>query len=165
MEGRVDYTFRNQIFPDLDQAAIRTKIKRDVALGTVGLFEACRKCAMVELILTPMPLLDRYEIFKDAIWVTLFSDPGQGMKFPRTLRFPDSSVLYLMQLADCLQTRSHPNTRVIQLPRTFTEDDAITVFTEITGQAITPDEYKKLRDDFMLFAQDFAKSAGIRRTS
>lgn len=165
IEGRVYYALRNQIYPELDEATIRANIKRDVALGTVGLLEACRKCAMVELILTPMPLLDRYEIFRDAIWVTLFSDPGQGMKFPRTLRFPASSVLYLMQLADCLQTRSHLNTRVIQLPRMLTEEDAIRIFMEITGQAITHDEYKKLREDFTQFSQDFAKSAGIRRSS
>lgn len=96
IEGRVEYSLRNQLYPGLDEGGIRDRIKHDIALGTVGLFEACRKCALLEVILTPMPLLDRYEIFRDAIWVTLFSDPGQGMRFPRSLRFPASSILYLM---------------------------------------------------------------------
>lgn len=161
IEGRVEYSLRNELYPGLDEGAIREKIKHDIALGAVGLFDACRKCAMLELILTPMPLLDRYEIFRDAIWVTLFSDPGQGMKFPRSLRFPASSVLYLMQLADCLQTRAHPNTRIISLPHALTEDDVISLFAEITGQKITPAEYKQLREEFAVFAQGFATSAGI----
>ena len=165
MQGRVDYALRNQIYPSLGVDAIRDQIKRDIALGVVGIFEACRRCAIMELTLTPMPLLDRYEIFRDAIWVTLYSDPGLGMKFPRTLRFPASSVMYLMQQADCLQTRSHPNARVIQFPRTLTDTDVIAKFEEITGQTIAQDEYKRLRDDFMKFAEDFGHSAGIRRGS
>jgi hypothetical protein len=163
-EGRIDYALRNQIYPNLDVAAIRDKVRRDIALGIVGIFEACRKCAIMELILTPMPLLDRYEIFRDAIWVTLYSDPGQGMKFPRTLRFPASSVMYLMQQADCLQTRAHPNTRVIALPRTVTDAEIIRMVDEITGQAITLDEYKQLREDFVRFANDFGRLAGMRRS-
>jgi len=164
IEGRVEYALRNQIYPSLDVAAIRDNIRRDIALGAVGIFEACRRCAFIELILTPMPLLDRYEIFRDALWVTLYSDPGQGMTFPRTLRFPPSSVMYLMQQADCLQTRAHPNTRVIQFPRTITDADVTEMFEDITGQAITQDEYKRLREDFTKFAEDFARSAGIRRS-
>jgi hypothetical protein len=165
IEGRVEYSLRNQLYPDLDESGIRDRIKHSVALGAVGLFEACRKCAMLEIILTPMPLLDRYEIFRDAIWVTLFSDPGQGMKFPRSLRFPASSILYLMQLADCLQTRAHPNTRVISLPRALTEDDAIRMFAEITGDVITQAELRELREEFAKFAEGFAVLAGIRRSS
>lgn len=163
IEGRVEYSLRNQIYANLDEAGIRDKIKHDIALGTVGLFEACRKCALFEVILTPMPLLDRYEIFKDSIWITLFSDPGQGMKFPRALRFPASSVHYLMQLADCLQTRAHPNTRIIALPRVLAEGDALRIFAEITGQTITQDDYLQLREEFVKFANDFATTAGIRR--
>lgn len=164
IDGRVDYGFRNQLFPDLTVEAIRDKITRDIVLGLAGIFEACRKCAIMELILTPMPLLDRYEIFRDAIWVTLYSDPGQGMKFPRTIRFPASSIMYLMQQADCLQTRAHPNTRVIQFPRTITNADMIGIFEEVTGQMITNDERDRLRQDFIKFADNFARSAGIRRS-
>jgi len=165
IEGRIEYALRNRLYSNLDENAIREKIRHDVALGTVGLFEASRKCAILEIILTPMPLLDRYEIFRDAIWVTLFSDPGQGMRFPRSLRFPASSVMYLMQLADCLQTRAHPNSRIISLPHALAENDAIKAFAEITGQAIDSAEYKGLKDEFQKFAQDFASSAGIRRST
>jgi len=163
-EGRIDYALRNRIYPTLSSDEIREKIRRDISLGAIGILEASRRCAIMELILTPMPLLDRYEIFRDAIWVTLYSDPGQGTKFPRTLRFPASSIMYLMQQADCLQTRAHPNTRIIQFPRTITRGDMITTFTDITGQAITQDEYDQLREEFEKFADDFAHSAGIRRS-
>ncbi|HEY1920856.1 MAG TPA: hypothetical protein VGH27_35250 [Streptosporangiaceae bacterium] len=70
-EGRVNYALRYQLYPDLDIDGIREKVKKDISLGIIGLFEACHRCAMIELVLTPMPLLDRYEIFKDSIWVTL----------------------------------------------------------------------------------------------
>lgn len=164
MEGRVDYAYRNGIYPGLDRTAVKDQIRRDVALGVIGIVEACRKCAIMELILTPMPLLDRYEIFRDAIWVTLYSDPGQGMRFPRTLRFPASSVMYRMQQADCLQTRSHPNARVIQFPRTLNDAEILEIFEDITGESITLEEYKRLRDDFVKFAEEFGNSAGIRRS-
>jgi hypothetical protein len=164
IEGRIDYAFRNRIYADFSLDQIREKIRRDIALGIVGLFEACRKCAIMELILTPMPLLDRYEIFRDAIWVTLYSDPGQGMSFPRTLRFPASSVMYLMQEADCMQVVSHPNARVIKFPRTITNADMLKIYEEITGQALAQDEYKQLREEFLKFAEGFARQTGIRRT-
>ena len=164
-EGRVDYAFRNKIYPELDLNGIRSKIKRDIAMGMIGFFDACRKCAITELILTPMPLLDRYEIFRDAIWVTLYSSPGQGTKFPRTLRFSATSVMYLMQQADCLQTRSHPSARLIQFPRFMTSTDMLELFTDITGDKITQDEYDRLLVDFRTFADDFARAAGIGRRS
>jgi hypothetical protein len=163
IEGRVDYAYRNRIYPNLDIDQIRSKTMHDIALGVVGMLEACRKCAIMELILTPMPLLDRYEIFRDAIWVTLYSDPGQGTKFPRTLRFPASSIMYLMQQADCLQTRNHPTTRVIQFPRTITPADRFKIFEEVTGNTVTQDDYRQLREGFLEFADGFAQDAGIRR--
>jgi len=126
------------------------------------LFEASHRCAILELILTPMPVLDRYEIFRDAIWVTLFSDPGKGTSFPRTLRFSASSVMYLMQQADCLQVRSHPSSRLIQ-PRTISETGLVSKFNEITGQTITKEEYIKLRKDFHSFTDDFARAADMKR--
>jgi hypothetical protein len=162
-EGRVNYALRYQLYPDLDLEGIRGRVKHDIALGVVGLFEACHKCAIMELILTPIPLLDRYEIFRDAIWVTLYSDPGQGTKFPRSLRFPSSSVMYLMQQADCLQTRSHPSTRLIQFPRQITHTDVRDMFYDITGDVLTEEEHERLADDFRKFAGDFARTSNIRR--
>jgi hypothetical protein len=164
LEGRVDYTFRHQIFPGLGLDEIREKVKHDIALGLVGIFEACHKCAMTELILTPMPLLDRYEIFRDAIWVALYSDPGRGADFPRSLRFPASSIMYLMQQADCLQTRGHPNTRLVEFPRSITNTDMLDVFHEVTGENISQEDYGKLRAEFLRFADNFALETGIRRT-
>ena len=162
LEGRIDYANRHQLYPNLDSDEIREKLQKDIDLGIVGLFEAAHNCAILELILTPMPMLDRYEIFRDAIWVTLFSDPGKGTSFPRTLRFSASSVMYLMQQADCLQIRSHPSSRLIQ-PRTISDADLLSKFNEITGQTITREEYAKLRKDFHSFTDDFAKAAGVKR--
>jgi hypothetical protein len=163
LEGRIDYAIRNELYPGLTVDGIRNEVKRDIALGLVGLFGACHRCSLMELILTPMPLLDRYEIFRDAIWVTLYSDPGQGMKFPRALRFPASSVMYLMQQADCLQTRNHPSSRLIQFPRSLAEADMLRMFEDITGESLTRAELEMLTSDFRRFAEEFAQTAGIRR--
>jgi hypothetical protein len=162
LEGRIDYANRHQLYPGLDSDEIRERIQKDINHGIVGLFEASHRCAILELILTPMPVLDRYEIFRDAIWVTLFSDPGRGTNFPRTLRFSSSSVMYLMQQADCLQIRSHPSSRLIQ-PRTISEADLIHSFNEITGQNVTRDGYMKLKKEFYSFTDDFARSTGLKR--
>lgn len=162
IDGRADYAYRNRIYPDLSIEDIRKRIRHDIALGVVGMLEAYRKCAILELILTPMPLLDRYEIFRDAIWITLYSDPGQGMKFPRTLRFPASSVMYLMQQADCLQTKAHPNTRVIPFPRTITNPDMLKIFEDVTGETVAQDDYDRLREEFIKFADEFGRAAGIK---
>jgi hypothetical protein len=164
-EGRVDYAVRHRIYPGLDIEGIRNRVKQHIFLGLIGLFESCHSCAMMELVLTPMPLLDRYEIFRDAIWVTLYSDPGQGTKFPRTLRFPASSVMYLMQEADCLQTRNHPSARLIQFPRSLTSNATLQLFHDITGEPLTKDELDRLTQDFKTFAEGFARQTGIRRNS
>jgi hypothetical protein len=162
-EGRVDYVARHQIYPGQDLEQIRERVRHDIRLGMCGLFEAAHKCAILELVLTPMPLLDRYEIFRDAIWVTLFSDPGQGTLFPRTLRFSASSVMYLMQQADCLQVRGHPSARLVQFPRIVTEANIFEMFEEITGEGITKGEYVALVEEFRKFADSFARTSGIRR--
>lgn len=162
LEGRVEYAFRHRLYPDLDINGIRAKIKQDISLAVIGLFEACHTCAMLELTLTPMPLLDRYEIFKDAIWVTLYSDPGQGTKFPRSLRFPSSSLMYLMQLADCLQTRNHPSARRIQFPRLLDDAEMAKLFQQITGDELTENERTRLGNEFKKFVDDFAGTARIR---
>ena len=163
MEGRIDYAIRNELYPGLTVERIRDVVRHDIALGLVGLFGACHRCALMELILTPMPMLDRYEIFRDAIWVTLYSDPGQGMKFPRALRFPASSVMYLMQQADCLQTRNHPSSRLIQFPRSLADADMLRMFEDITGESLTKAQLDKLTSDFGKFAERFAQTAGVRR--
>lgn len=85
------------------------------------------------------------------------------MSFPRTLRFPASSVMYLMQEADCMQVVSHPNARVIKFPRTITNADMLKIYEEITGQTLEQDEYNGLRAEFLKFAEGFARQAGIRR--
>lgn len=163
LEGRIDYAIRHEIYPGLDRQAIRSRIKHNISLGLVGLLDACHRCAIMELILTPMPLLDRYEIFRDAIWVTLYSDPGQGTKFPRTLRFPASSVMYLIQQADCLQTRNHPSARLIEFPRSLNDDDMLEKLNEITGETLTKDDLVRLTAEFKEFSNGFAQQAGLRR--
>lgn len=163
LEGRIDYAIRHKVYPNLDRNGILAKVKKDILLGITGLFEARHNCAIVELILTPTPLLDRYEIFRDAIWVTLYSDPGQGTKFPRTLRFPASSVMYLMQQADCLQTRNHPSSRVISFPRTLSDEGVLGMFKEITGEMLTPEDHQALKAEFREFSDEFAQTAGITR--
>lgn len=161
IEGRVDYAFRHRIYPSLSIDEIRQKIKRDLAVGFIGLFEARHGCALLELVLTPMPLLDRYELFRDAIWVTLYSDDRGGTTFPRTLRYPSSSVMYTMQQADCLQTRNHPSTRLIQFPRTLTHTDLPDLYREITGETLSEDERTSLSEEFKKFADAFARDVGI----
>ena len=80
-----------------------------------------------------------------------------------TLRFPASSVMYLMQQADCLQTRNHPSSRLIEFPRSLNGDDMVRKLNEITGETLTRDDLARLTAKFKEFSNEFAKQAGIRR--
>lgn len=164
LEGRAQYARRHRIYPGLDLDQIRARIKRDMSLGVTGVLEACHQYPGLELILTPMPLLDRYEIFRDAIWVTLYSDPGQGTRFPRSLRFSATSVMYLMQEADCVQVRNHPSSRLITFPAMLTNASMAAKFHEITGEELTEDKHAQLKQDFQNFVGEFTRTAGLRGT-
>lgn len=164
LDGRVDYADRQGLYPHRTREEIKESIYRDFKLGIVGLYVARHRAASVELILTPMPLLDRYEIFRNSIWVTLFSDKGPGMKFPRTLRYTDSSVLYRLQEADCLQTRLHPAARIIELSRRSTDVDLASIFTEVFGYSASEDELTQLEVEFQDFVKRFQGSVGWSRS-
>jgi hypothetical protein len=71
--------------------------------------------------------------------------------------------MYLMQQADCLQTRNHPSSRLIQFPRSLADADMLRMFRDITGQSLSKAELDELRTDFRKFADEFAQTAGIRR--
>jgi len=71
--------------------AIRDKIRQCL----VGLFEIRARCQTIEILITAEVSPDRFEIFDDEIYVTLF-DPSSPIQreFPSSLRFGRDSVIY-----------------------------------------------------------------------
>ncbi len=161
IDGRVDYLYRQGVYPGKTVEEIRSTVDREIRLGLVGLMEACRRCSSIQLMLTPTPLLDRYEIFRNAIWVTMFSAKGTGLVFPRTLRFQDHSVIYRMQEAECLQTRHHPGVRVLEIPRASSSQDFIDFYEVVTGSRVSVQEMTELRERYREFSSEFQTKAGL----
>jgi hypothetical protein len=114
------------------------------------------------LILTPTPGLDRYEIFRDSIWITLYSDKGVGLTFPRALRFTNDSVIYRATEAECIYSRENPSTRVIQIPRTIPVTEKLRLFEDIFGNAISAAEYDSLKTEYLEFSNRFVKEVGLQ---
>ncbi len=160
LDGRADYSYRHNLYREASIEQIRQVTMNNLSMGIVGLFEARDKCSDIRIVLTPMPSLDRYEIFRDAIWVTLFSDNGTGMKFPRTLRFESSSVIYRIQEAECLQTKNSPRARVIELPPRMSTETKVGIYNAVFGAQMSDDEYLERRSRFLKFADEVIKSYG-----
>ena len=78
LDGRTSYAYRHNLHPGLTLEEIRKRTVDEVMLGIVGILIARPRCFGVQLILTPSPALDRYEIFRDGVWVTLYSGKGPG---------------------------------------------------------------------------------------
>lgn len=165
LDGRVDYAYRHNLYPDLSIERIREKTLEDLIVGIVGLFAARHRCASLELILTPRLPLDRFEMFRDSIWVTLFTDPGQGTKFPRTLRFGSASVVYRMNEAEFLQTKSHPTSRLIQLSRRQDDSKLCEVLEDIQGKPCTPAAAAELLAKFEAFAETYRRELNLGRAA
>ncbi|MEW2302552.1 hypothetical protein AB0958_21700 [Streptomyces sp. NPDC006655] len=161
IDGRVDYLYRQGVYPGKSVEEIRSTVSRDIRVGLVGLMEACRRCSSIQLILTPTPLLDRYEIFRNAIWVTMFSAKGTGLVFPRTLRFQENSVIYRMQEAECLQTRHHPGVRVLEIPRLSSDREFMDFYEVVTGARISSQGMTELREAYREFASGFRVKADL----
>ncbi|MFF4895743.1 hypothetical protein [Streptomyces sp. NPDC001068] len=117
---------------------IRESTLRSIWAGLVGLFLVRNRCGSIEVLLVPTPSLDRFEIFQNSAWVTLFTDMDQGTTFPSTMRFPQQSLIYRMQEAECLAIRRSPSTRRFEISRATTEQEFASLFARMTGQDLTP---------------------------
>jgi hypothetical protein len=136
-------------------------MRHEAKLGLIGLLEARLMCRSIQLILTPTPGIDRYEIFRDSIWVTLYSDKGPGRTFPRALRFAEESILYRSKEAECAYERENPSSRVIDIPRSTSPQEKLALFDEVFGTHVTTHDYESMRAEYRSFARQFLKESSL----
>ena len=118
LDTRMDYIERHDLLPGLLRDELRAQTEKDMKIGLVGLIEARARCHSLQVVLTPTPVLDRYEIFRDAVWITLYSAAGLGTPYPRALRFTSESYIYGIQEFEALQAARSEHNRLVPIPRT-----------------------------------------------
>ena len=149
------YTDPHRRFDD-----IYDEIKQQVRYGLVGLYLARLRCSGIFLSVTKSPSLDRFEIFDDSVWVTLFSDASRpASTYPRALRFGRSSFVYTMQRRDFQRATADAPTHVIE-PST-TEAEFVDLFERLTGDRLTFVQLAKLQEDFNVFRRSFMADANL----
>ncbi|MFF7068113.1 hypothetical protein [Streptomyces pseudovenezuelae] len=158
LDARSEYRVAQASESSLTLQEIRESTLRSIWAGLVGLFLVRNKCGSIEVLLVSTPSLDRFEIFQNSAWVTLFSDMDQGTRFPRAMRFPHESLIYRMQEAECLAIRRSPTTRRFEISRTTTEEEFVSLFSALTGQDLTPELLTELRTNYEGTANRFRSS-------
>lgn len=151
LDARADYLIRNELEVGKTKDEVVAKIRNDVAIGLMGLFQARHHCGSIELILTANPILDRVELFRETVWVTLFSSITAGTKFPETLRFSKQSIMYAMHEAECQQLRQSASLRTFRLTGRTTDAHFADIYQEITGAELTAEMRTNLINSFNEF--------------
>lgn len=105
LSNRIDYIRKFEL-PATGVDALRARVKHQVAVGLVGLYQARFDCSGISITLSPSPPLDRYEILQNGLWVTLFSEVNAlASQYPRALRFDNDSLMFQMQRSEFVRLR------------------------------------------------------------
>lgn len=141
---------------------IQSRLYAEVCVGLVGLYVARDRCSRIDITVMSNPPADRFEVFDDSVWVSLYSDPtGACMPYPRTLRFLRSSFIYNMQRSEILRISNSRSELHVQLDPATDLDEFFALFEKITGRRLSGKSCKTLEDEFHAFRMQFAASAHL----
>lgn len=161
INSRARYLLRQQS----EQASyqdIQSRLYAEVCVGLVGLYVARDRCSRIDITVMSNPPVDRFEVFDDSVWVSLYSDPaGAGMLYPRTLRFLRSSFIYNMQRSEILRICNSRSELHVQLDPATELDEFLALFEKITGRRLSSKSCKTLEDEFHSFRTEFAANAHL----
>lgn len=159
MGGRARWLLR-YAEPGGDYEQTLAGLQDEIAVGLVGLYVARSRCTRIDVTVIGNPPLDRFEIFDDSVWVTLFSDPAAvGVAHPRMLRFARASFLYAMQRSELIRIcNGRAGQHLVMHPDT-TLEEFLTLFEQVTGRALSALTYDDLTRRFHTVASEFASSA------
>ena len=161
INSRARYLLRQPGEHDSYQA-IQTRLYSEICVGLVGLFVARDRCSRIDVTVMSNPPVDRFEIFDDSVWVTLFSDPsGTCLPYPRTLRFLRTSFIYNMQRSEFLRICNSRTELHAQIDPATDLDEFLALFEKITGRRLGNKSYKVLELEFHDFRTKFAASARL----
>lgn len=141
---------------------IQARLYAEVCVGLVGLYVARDRCSRIDITVMSNPPVDRFEVFDDSVWVSLYSDPaGACMPYPRTLRFLRSSFIYNMQRSEILRICNSRSELHVQLDPATELDEFLALFEKITGRRLSSKSCKTLEDEFHSFRTQFAANAHL----
>jgi hypothetical protein len=162
VSGRARYLLRRQD-TDEDYDSVTARLHQEIHVGLVGLYTARSRCSRLDVTVIADPPLDRWEMFDDSVWITLFSDvAGAGALYPRALRFSAGSFVYSMERAEFLRIGNSRTARHHVITPDMSRTDFLALFEKITGVRLTEDEFHALEQRFRAFERDFSTSAELR---
>lgn len=136
------------------------EVRQQVRAGLVGLYLARLRCSRISITVSHSPSLDRFEIFDDSVWVTLYSDISRpAALYPRSLRFGRDSFIYTMQRRDFERTTDEAPTELIDPGMAGREFSAM--FERLTGDRLTSRELATLQGEFDRFRYRFVTDARL----
>jgi hypothetical protein len=161
INGRARYLLR-QPGVQADYPTLQTQLYDELCVGLVGLYVARDRCIRIDVTVMSNPPVDRFEVFDDSVWVTLFSDPvGACLPYPRTLRFLRSSFIYNMQRSEFVRIAKSRTELHVQIDPSTDLDEFFALFEKITGRRLTNRRYETLVEQFHAFRAQFAASAHL----
>jgi hypothetical protein len=136
----------------------------DIEVGLVGLYLVRAKCTKIEIVAMQNPTTDRFEIFDDSIWITLFSSiTGPAVTYPKTLRFGAESFVYKMERADFLRICNSDSAKQGSISPRTRKDDFSRVYRHLTGKELTDELLNDLTDKFEAFHRAFFEEAELEK--
>ncbi|HEV2780846.1 MAG TPA: hypothetical protein VGX25_15785 [Actinophytocola sp.] len=158
--GRARYLIRHQGM-DADYDTIQDRLHDEINIGLIGLFLARSRCSRIDVTVIADPPLDRLEMFDESVWITLYSDIGAPMLYPRTLRFTEGSFIYNMERAEFDRLRNTRGARHLVITPNTTRGEFLAQFEKVTGTKLTEDGFRDLEGQFHAFRLEFSLAADL----
>jgi hypothetical protein len=156
--GRARYLIRHEgVLADFE--TIQDRLHEDIHVGLLGLYLARSRCSRIDVTVIADPPLDRLEMFDESVWITLYSDSGPTMLYPRTLRFTEGSFIYNMERAEFGRLRNTREARHVVITPDTTKGDFLAQFDKVTGIRLTDDRFQELEAKFHAFRHEFSLAA------
>jgi hypothetical protein len=158
--GRARYLIRHEgTVADFD--TIQDRLHDEIHIGLVGLFLARSRCSRIDVTVIADPPLDRLEMFDESVWITLYSDIGATMLYPRTLRFSEGSFIYNMERAEFDRLRNTRGAKHLLITPNTTRGDFLAQFEKVTGAKLPEERFRELEGKFHAFRLEFSLAADL----
>lgn len=162
INSRARFLLDQPNLPSGDYQSIQNRLHEEICVGLAGLFVARDRCSRIDVTVMSNPPVDRFEVFDDSVWVTLFSDAaGVHAMYPRTLRFLRSSFMYNMERSEFLRLSRSRTSLHVHIDPSTDPDEFLAVFEKVTGHRLTAKRFERLCDEFHKFRLEFAASAEL----
>ncbi len=141
---------------------VEANLYEEICVGLVGLYVVRGRCTRIDVTVMSNPPVDRFELFDDAIWVSLFSDAGGATTpYPRTVRFLRSSFIYNMEHSEFVRSAGARTALHVCLYPDTDRDEFLALFEKVTGRRPSAKRLDALQESFHAFRRDFATSAQL----